>query len=222
MHFHKNGTHTVCLSSRGQRRCPSPKKAATNEGKEKNESNSTALQVSSYVTGEPGPTSSAAIHSPIADIKRCEYREKHRSHAVMHNGRRHERNPDASKLERVASSPKLRIWEECARQKTWTPHKVLYSSKKKERTESRVTPTSSDHERIFTKEEMHTHLNHVQLRERIVVGSGASLHMMGSTLCYSSRKENLHPQAKFDTIQTANGVVEVTREAEVYIDELDT
>ena len=84
-----------------------------------------------------------------------------------------------------------------------------------------LTSISSDHE-DFHKEEMRTHLNHVQLRGRIVVDSGASLHTMESTLCYSSRKENLHPQAKFDTIQTANGIVEVEGEAEVYIDELDT
>ena len=73
MYFHKNGNgeaSTQCaflhVDREGARAPRKPRQ--TKVRKKENESNSTALQVSSYVTGEPGPTSSAAVHSPRRKI----------------------------------------------------------------------------------------------------------------------------------------------------------
>ena len=59
-------------------------------------------------------------------------------------------------------------------------------------------------------------------RREYVLDSGASVHMMARHSLPPEASERIRPTDKRLSIQTANGIVEVTREADVYINELDT
>ena len=135
------------------------------------------------------------------------------------------RDENSPGLEDIGNSELHRLFEVCAQKEAWKLHKEVFevddSQKNSFFVEGFVPRTPPKKAAPARSAPPRQGPRPAKSGRKYIIDSGASLHMISESSLLSSEKETIRPMVNPRRIQTANGIIEVNREAYVYVEDLE-